>query len=84
MHCPINCVLCDSNYEEKIHVFLECPSAMHILRKPHLWDKIDRALRQNYNMDKVVFTMLSTLDPSQSAPFGTIMWSIWKRRNLKL
>ena len=53
MHCPINCVLCDSNYEDNIHVLLECPTAMHIWRKAHLWDKIDRALRQNYNIDAV-------------------------------
>jgi len=35
-------------------------------------------------MDAVVFTMLSTLNPSQVALFAIIMWSLWKRKNLKL
>jgi len=35
-------------------------------------------------MDVVIFNMLSTLSPVQSALFATIMWSIWKSRNLKL
>jgi len=30
MHCPINCVLCDNNYEDNVHALLECPTAMHI------------------------------------------------------
>jgi len=84
MHCPIDCVLCASNYEDSIHVLLECPSAMHLWREVNLWDKVDRALRQNYNMDAVIFNMLTTLSPAQSALFATVMWSIWKRRNLKL
>lgn len=76
MHYPIDCVLYDSNYEDNIHVLLECPSAMHIRREVNLWDKIDRALRQNYNMDAVISNMLSTLSPTQSAFFATVMWSI--------
>jgi len=43
---------------------------------PHLY--IDPPL------DAVVFTMLSTLNLSQCTLFATIMWSIWKRKNLKL
>jgi len=84
MHCPINCVLCDSNYEDSIQVLLVCPTTMHIWHEVNLWNKIDRALRQDYNMDVVVFTMLSILNQSQSALFATIMWSLWKRHNLKL
>jgi len=39
---------------------------MHIWREVNLWDMIDRALQQDYNMDAVVFTMLSTFNQSQS------------------
>jgi len=35
-------------------------------------------------MDAVIFNMISTLSSTQSVLFATIMWSIWKRRNLKL
>jgi len=84
MHCPVDCVLCGSNYEDNIHILLECHGDMHIWREFKLWDKIDRALRQNYNMDAMNFSLLSQLNPCQSALFATILWSIWKHRNLKL
>jgi len=28
VYCLIDCVLCSSNYEDNIHVLLECPGAM--------------------------------------------------------
>lgn len=84
MHYPIDCVLYNNNYEDSILILLECPSAMHIWREVNLWDKIDRALRQNYNMDAMISNMLSTLSPTQSALFATVTWSILKRRNLRL
>jgi hypothetical protein len=84
MHCPIDCVLCGSNFDDNIHVLLECPSVMHIWREVNLWDKIDRALRQDYNMYALIFSLLSQLTPSQSALFATILWSIWKIRNIML
>lgn len=84
MHCPIDCVLCGSNFDDSIRVILECPSAMHIWREVNLLDKIDRALRQDYNMYALIFSLLSQLTLSQSAQFATILWSIWKRMNLML
>ncbi|XP_024640526.1 uncharacterized protein [Medicago truncatula] len=35
-------------------------------------------------MDAMIFSLLSQLNPSQSSLFATILWSIWKRMNLKL
>ena len=84
MHCPIDCVLCGSNFENTIHILLECPGAMHICREVNLWDKIDKALGLNYNMYAVIFSLLSQPNPSQSSLFAKILWSIWKRKNLKL
>jgi len=76
MHYPIDCVLCGSNYNDSIHVLLECPGVMHIRREVNLWAKIDRALRQDYNMYALIFSLLSQLTPSQSVLFATILWSI--------
>lgn len=84
MHCPIDCVLCGSNFDDSIRVILECPSTMHIWREVNLLDKIDKALRQDYNMYALIFSLLSQLTLSQSAQFATILWSIWKRMNLML
>jgi len=36
-------------------------------------------------MDVVVFTLLHQLSPNQSEQlFATVLWSLWKRKNLKL
>jgi len=35
-------------------------------------------------MDAVIFSLLSQLNLSQSSLFATILWSVWKRMNLKL
>jgi len=82
VHCPTYCVLCESNYEGSIHILLECPNDIQVWRHVNLWDKIDRTLMQNYNMDVVVFTLLHQLSLSQSELFATFLWSLWKRRNL--
>jgi len=71
------------NYENSIHVLLKCPNVVQVWRDVNLWDKIDRILRQNYNMDAVVFTLLHQLSPSQSELFATDLRSLWKRKNLK-
>ena len=77
IHCPDDCVLCGTNYEDNIHVLLECPGTMQAWQEVNLWDIIDRTLRQNYNMDALIFPLLDH-------KCFVITWSLWKRRNLKL
>lgn len=55
--CPTECVICRNNYEDIIHVLLECLSAVQVWHAVNLWDKIDRVLRQDYNMNSVIFTL---------------------------
>jgi len=40
--CPIDYVLCGSNYEDIIHVLLEYPKAIHAWRDVNLRDNINR------------------------------------------
>ena len=47
-------------------------------------NNISRTLRQNYNMDALIFSLLNQLPSMQKELFVMIMWSLWKRRNLKL
>lgn len=61
VHCSTDCVLCGSNYEDNIHVLLECPGARQVWSEVQLWDTIDRTLRKNYNMDALIFTLLDQL-----------------------
>jgi hypothetical protein len=84
VHCPIDYFLCGSNYEDNIHVLLECPGAMQAWCEVQLWDTIDRTLHNNYRMDALIFSLLDQLSKAQKEMFVAIMWSMWKRRNLKL
>jgi len=81
---PTYCVICGSNFEDSIHVLLKCPNAVQVWQAVNLLDKINRVLCQNYNMDAVIFTLLHKRPPNQSVLLATLMWSLWKRRNLKL
>jgi len=65
-------------------VLLECPGAKQAWHEVQLWDTIDSTLRKNYNMDALIFTLTDQLPLVQRELFVTIMWSLWKRRNLKL
>lgn len=47
-------------------------------------NKVDRVLWKIYNIDAVIFTLLHQLAPAQSEKFLMVIWSLWKRRNLKL
>ena len=76
--------MCGTNYEDSIHVLVECPGAMQAWREVNLWEIIDRTLRQNYNIDALIFSLLDQLPSTQKELSVTIIWSLWKRRNLKL
>ena len=65
-------------------MLLECLRAVQVWPDVHLWDTIDRTLHQNYNMNALIFSLLLQLQSAQSELFVTIMWSLWKRKNLKL
>ena len=47
------------SYQDNIHVLLECHNAIHVWCYVNFWDKINRTLRQNYNMVVVVFSLFA-------------------------
>jgi len=53
--------MCGSNYEDNIHVLLECPGAVQTWCDAHLWDMIDRTLCQSYNTDALIFLSSPTV-----------------------
>ena len=82
--CPTNCVHCNNNYEDNIHVLIECPKAVQVWRDANLWDKIDSMLRHDYNIHAFIFTCLQNFSAGHCELMATIMWSLWKGRNMKL
>jgi isoaspartyl peptidase/L-asparaginase-like protein (Ntn-hydrolase superfamily) len=45
---------------------------------------IEHALSLYDELATVVFCIMQKLQPTQCSLFGTILWSLWKRRNVKL
>jgi len=82
--CPLDCVQCNNNYEDSIHVLIECPKVVQVRWNANLWDIIDRVIHQDYNISALIFTLLQDLSPGQCKLMATIMWSLWKSRILKL
>jgi hypothetical protein len=80
----MDCIICGSNYEDNILVHLECPNVVQVWRDVNLCEKIDRILRQNYNIDVVVFSFLHQLSTSQSEFFCHSFMEFMEKRNLKL
>lgn len=64
--CPIDYVLCGSNYEDIIHVLLEYPKANQVWRDVNIWDNINMVVHQNYNIDALICTLLQQFSSTQS------------------
>lgn len=64
-----DCVVCRDNYEDILHFLMECPHTTQVRRASTLWETIDNALQENYNMNVVIFTLLHQLQVSQSELF---------------
>ena len=82
--CPLDCVQCSNNYEDIIHILIECPKAVQVWRDANLWDTINRVLQQDYNIHAHIFTFLQNFSSGQCELMATIMWSLWQSRKMKL
>jgi len=56
--CPLDCVQCNNNYEDSIHILIECPKVVQAWRGANLWDTIDMVICQDYNIHALIFTFL--------------------------
>jgi len=60
-----------------------CSQVTLVWRETGLWNVIEHALSLYDEPVVVVFNIMQKLQPTQCSLFGTILWSLWKRRNLK-
>ena len=79
----MNCASCDSGYEDFAHVFFACPFAIHVWNGTGLWGSIQHALSTTSSATDAIFSLLQILSADLSQRFATVLWSIWKHRNLK-
>ena len=84
VNCPSDCVRCDDSHEDSYHIFFHCPIAVNIWQTSNIWHLITPSLNQFDNAPDILFNLLQKLSAAQIENIVTIIWSIWKARNLKL
>ncbi|XP_039687804.1 uncharacterized protein [Medicago truncatula] len=84
VNCPSGCVRCEDPHEDSYHILFHCPSAVVTWQTANLWHLISPSLNQFDNAPDNIFNLLQKLSAAQIEISVTIMWSIWKARNLKL
>jgi len=60
VHCPTQCVSCDSNYEDLAHIFYEFPFVVQVWSMAGLWRVIQGAVAMSPSAIKVIFTFLQS------------------------
>jgi len=76
--------MCDDPHEDSYHIFFHCKTAIDVWNAANVWHLIAPSLNQFDNAPDIIFNLLQKLSASQVENVVTIMWSIWKSRNLKL
>nr|ABD28710.1 Polynucleotidyl transferase, Ribonuclease H fold [Medicago truncatula] len=84
VNCPSACVKCEDPHEDCYHIFFHCRTAIDVWNTANVWHLIAPSLSQFDNAPDIIFNLLQKLSASQMESIVTIMWSIWKSRNLKL
>jgi len=77
-------VKCEDPHEDTYHIFFHCKTAIDAWNAANVWHLIAPSLNQFDNAPDIIFDLLQKLSASQVESIVTIMWSIWKSRNLKL
>jgi len=82
--CPTTCVSCESSHEDLLHVFFECPFTIQVWNTTGLWGSVQHTLSQTASPTEAIFYLLENLSVELSQRMSTVMWSIWKHRNLRV
>ena len=82
--CPTNFASCDSNNENLMHVFFDCPFAIQVWHKTRLWSSIQHAISTTTSTTDAIFSLLEQLFVDVSQRLTTIFLSIWKHRNFRV
>lgn len=84
VNCPSVCALCDGNYKDDIHVLFDCPKARSVWWGNNLFQDIYVVMQTNNTVADIVFALLQNLPQAKIQLFVTIVWSLWKSRNMQV
>jgi len=84
VQCPISCVSCDGPHKDLAHICFECPFTVQVWRTAGLWNTVHKVFLEKNSADDAIFELLHKLSQEFSQRFATVLWCLWKHRNLKL
>jgi hypothetical protein len=84
VNCPANCASCDSNHEDFTHIFFDCPLSVQVWNRTGLWSSIQHALSTTTSTMDAIFSLLESLSGELTQRLASVLWSIWKHRNLRV
>jgi hypothetical protein len=61
VNCPLNCVVCDDNYEDTEHILFNCPLSTAVWRAAGLWDRVQSAVNNSTDTADAIFRLLQRL-----------------------
>jgi len=82
--CPTNCASCDSTHEDLLHVFFVCPFSLQVWHKTGLWSSVSHAVSTTNSATEAIFHLLENLSADLTQRLASVIWSIWKHRNLRV
>ena len=71
-------------HEDIYHIFFHCKTTIDVWSAANVWHLIALSLNHFDNTPNIIFNLLQKLSAAQVEIIVTIIWSIWKARNLKL
>jgi len=77
-------VNCGSGQEDFAHLFFACPFAIQVWTRAGLWTDIDFAVATAHTAEEAIFSLLQDLSTMREKHMVMLLWSLWKRRNLKI
>lgn len=75
---------CNDPHEDSYHIFFYCKTVIDVWSAANVWHLISPLLNLLDNAPDIIFNLLQQLSTAQIETMVTIMWRIWKARNLKL
>jgi hypothetical protein len=62
VHCPPNCVVCDDNYEDIVHILFTCPLSIQGWSASGIWHRIEGAVNITSTASEAIFLLLQQLN----------------------
>ena len=76
--------MCEDLHEDSFHILFHCQAAIDVWSATNVWHLISPSLNQFDNAPDIIFNLMQKLSTTHIELIVTIMWSIWKARNVKL